>query len=68
MLTALKYILNEREERVVLTDICRTLFIHDTINGMGGSSVPKAAIIFGTPVPLGACVMHCCTVQKKWAQ
>ena len=68
MLTALKYILNEREERVVLTDICRTLCIHDTINGMGGSSVPKAAIIFGTPIPLGACVTHYCMVQKKWVQ
>lgn len=56
MLTALKYILNGREERVVLTEICRTSYIHDTIKLHRESSVSKAAIVSRTPVTLGACV------------
>lgn len=68
MLPAPKYLFNGREERVVLTEICRTLYIHG-INYTGKeSSVSKAVIISGTPMILGAGAIHYCKVQKKWAQ
>lgn len=50
---------------MVLTDICRTLCIHGTINCKGESSVSRH-IIFGTPVTLGACVtMHYCGYERN---